>query len=309
MSVSDSTNTVGKGPDRVLRCLLGVVLGLAALLVGSPARADITFYNVFKDQSYVQTSDAQPTTPTGFQGTVNVDASSPSDLTGATVTSSSPLSPMTLTGSNGDYAYPVVFATKAAMDAAFPNGTTYTFTINGGTFGGQTGTLSTPATDQYAAAVPYFTNNTYTTLQGVNAASTINLTFNPYTSSLNTPLTFIGITNVSTDQLVASVSGPNTLSSATFVANTLAPGTTYDLDIVYSNREVTAGPPGFGTSSAFYSYDLRTDLIFTTATSVPEPSTLILGVVGLALLLGVNVVRRWFSARSAVTVSTLPAEI
>jgi PEP-CTERM motif len=108
---------------------------------------------------------------------------------------------------------------------------------------------------------------------------------------------------------VYGTSGSNTLNSATVAANTLAPGTTYDLDIVYSNRNLTPGPEGFGNSNAFYSYDLRTDLLFTTAASVPEPSTLVLAGLGVALLLGVNVVRRWFQARTGARVSTSPAAI
>jgi hypothetical protein len=67
------------------------------------------------------------------------------------------------------------------LDADFPNGTTYTFHISGGTLGTQSATMSTPASDAYSATVPFFTNNAFTALQGVNAASTINLTFNPFT--------------------------------------------------------------------------------------------------------------------------------
>ena len=309
MSISRRTDVSASGPSRIPPWLLRGALGLAALLAGAPVRADITFYNVFKDESYTQNSNDQPTTPIGFQGSVAVNASSPTDLTGATVTSSSPLSPMTLTGSAGNYAFGEGFAAKSIMDTDFPNGTTYTFLINGGTFNGQTGTIATPASDQYSATVPYFTDNAFTMLQGVDASSTIHLTFNPYTSTgLNAPLTFIGITNVGTGQLVYGSSGSNTFSSATVAANTLAPGTTYDLDIVYSNRNATAGPPGFGNSTAFYAYDLRTDLTFTTA-SVPEPSALLLAGQSLAFVLGVSVFRGRISRRSAARVSTLSAAI
>ncbi len=81
----------------------GLALMLVAL-VTTPTRADITFYNLFKVSGYDQTSDAQPTTPSGFFGTVGVDANKPADLAGGMVTSSSPLSPMTLTrGQPGNF--------------------------------------------------------------------------------------------------------------------------------------------------------------------------------------------------------------
>jgi hypothetical protein len=104
-------------------------------------------------------------------------------------------------------------------------------------------------------------------------------------------LTFIGITNVATNQTVYSTSGPNTLTSATVAANTLAPGTQYDLDIVYSDRVSTMNA-GFGTATAFTGYDLRTDLLFTTAAAVPEPSIPLLTAAGIGLALAARAARR-----------------
>ncbi len=125
--------------------------------------------------------------------------------------------------------------------------------------------------------MPYFTNNTYTALQGVNAASAITLTWNPFTApaGVNTPLIFIGITQVSDGQAVYGTSGDNTITSTTVSANTLQPGTQYDLDIVYSDR-ITTPNAGFNGATAFVAFDLRTDLVFTTAGAVPEPSALLL---------------------------------
>jgi hypothetical protein len=265
----------------------GLALALAAL-IATPARADITFYNLFKVAGYSQTSDAQPVTPNGFFGTVGVDADTPGDLSGGQVTSSSPLSPMTLSGSDTSLvSYTPSYGSLAALDAALPNGT-YTYTLSGGTFDGASATLTTPASDAFASAVPYFTNNAFTALQGVSASSAINLTWNPYATpaGVNQPLTFIGITQVSNNQSVFGMVGDNNFTSTTVAANTLQAGTTYDLDIVYSARIASVPDNGFGDATAFTAYDIRTDLIFTTA--VPEPSSLVLlgcaaGIVAVAI--------------------------
>jgi hypothetical protein len=266
----------------------GLALTVGLLLTATPAHSAILFYNVFKTQAYSQTSNAQPVTPTGFGGFANVNASLATDLTGGTVTSLSPLSPMALTGSNGNFAFGVGVATKAVLDIDFPNATTYTFNLTGGTFGGQSASLATPASDEYAPSVPFFTNNLFSALQGVNSTAAINLTFNPFIApaGVNTPLTFLLINRVSDGTIAFSDSGTNTLSSAFVAANTLLPGTQYDLSIVYSDRLLTANA-GFSGATAFSAYDLRTDLFFTTAaaaTATPEPSSLLLAAAGMAIV-------------------------
>jgi len=263
-----------------LRPLRSWVAGLAwavALLASPSVRADITFFDIFKVIANDQTSDAQPTTPSGYFGSVGVIADNPADLTGGQVTGASPLSPMMLTGSDGNFIFQTPGLTsKAALDTDLPNATAYTYTLSGGNFNGQSATLSTPSSDAYASAVPYFTNNAFTALQNVNAQSAITLTWNAFTPSMgvNTPLIFIGISQVSDGQSVFGISGDNTITSTMVGANTLLPGTQYDLDIVYSDRLLTPNA-GFTDATSFSAYDLRTDLIFTTAT-IPEPSSILL---------------------------------
>ncbi len=272
----------------------GSALGLALALAGAPrAHANITYYDTFKVQYFSQISTSQPVTTTGFGGFANVNASLASDLSGGTVTSSSPLSPMTLTGSGGNYSFGIFPATKVLLDADFPNGTTYTFHLTGGTYNGQSAAVATPATDDYSATVPYFTGSTYTTLQNFNVANLLNLTFNSYATpaGVNTPLTYIEIDKVSDSSAVYSTNGTNTLTSASVGANTLAPATQYDLSIVYSARLLTTNA-GFGTATSFAAYDLRTDLFFTTAalTATPEPASF--GIAGLGIFGLLLAVRR-----------------
>lgn len=257
------------------------------------ARASILDYDIFKVVAYSQTTNSQPSTPIGYFGTVGVISNNTTDFTAGQVTSASPLSPMTLSLSGGTGTYQSsLLASMASLNTDFPDGTIYTYQISGGTLGTETATLSTPASDEYSATVPYFTNGGFTSLQGVDASSAINLTWNAYATpaGVNTPLTFIGITQVSDGASVFGVSGSNTFTSTMVAANTLLPDTEYDLDIVYSARNTTANA-GFSTASAFTAYDVRTDLVFTTAPA-PEPSSFVLAVLS---GLGLAGCRRWKS--------------
>jgi hypothetical protein len=77
--------------------------------------------------------------------------------------------------------------------------------------------------------------------------------------------------------------GDNTLNSVLISAHTLAPGTTYDLDLVYDNRIDAAGA-GFTNATSEIAFDTRTDITFTTS-AVPEPSTAALLVIGCVVAL------------------------
>ena len=267
-------------------------LSISVLAPGAHA-GTISFYDLFKTIAYDQTSNAQPTTPAGYFGTVGVTSTSPTDFTAAEVTSVSPLSPMMLSGSAGNFIFSTPFvASKTSLDNDLPNGTVYSYDISGGTLGTQSATLSTPASDAYSATVPFLTNNGFTALQGVNAGDAITLDWNSYATptGVNTPLIFVGISQVSDGSLAFGTSGNNLLTSATVAPNTLQPGTQYDLDLVYSARIVTENA-GFGTGTSFASYDVRTDLLFTTGT-VPEPSTFALAALGGLALAAARRLRR-----------------
>ena len=271
------------------RFLSWLTIGAVAGIVAAPcAQANIMFYDLFEVQSYSQASNnAAPTTPVGYNGFAVINASA-GDLTGGNVTSTSPLSPMALTGSNGNYSFGIGVSTLAALQADFPDNAAYTFHVTGGTFNGQTAGLTTPAADAYSAAVPYLTGNSFNSLQGLNSTLTDSVTFDSYSTpaGVNTPLTFFQITRVSDNATVFSTSGSNTLTSVLLPANTLTPGTQYDLDVVFSSRLVIDNA-GFGSATSFVAFDRRTDVLFTTesaAVASPEPSTILSAAIGTLLL-------------------------
>ena len=276
----------------------GLVFVFAASLA-TDARADITYFEVYKNVAYSQTSNAAPTTPLAYYGSAGIQFNNPNDLTGAQVLSASSNSPFTLSpdGNGSVYFTSPAFTTKAEFDAYFPNGTPYAFYPTGGTYSGQAAAVSGLATDAYASTVPYFTGNTYSALQNFNAAQSIDLTFNPFTPAvgINDPNIFIAITRVSDGALVYYTYGDNTLSSASVSANTLAAGTQYLLSIIYSSR-ITIENAGFNGASSIFAYDVRTDLRFTTGAAVPEPAAIISAAIGGLLVLGCRLRRRGPSA-------------
>ena len=149
----------------------GSVSRLACVLSWtSAARADITFFDVFKNADYVQTSDAQPANPVGYfrasrGGRVSRTAG---DLTGRHgVVPEHRLGPPSLlavgrTPASSPYAVPEFRYEVRPLDAGLPErGRLCSSRSHGGTFDGQSAVVTTPAADADASAVPFFSGNTY----------------------------------------------------------------------------------------------------------------------------------------------------
>ncbi len=271
---------------RVARMLITPGSLVAVIFCATSARAEIDFYRFFKTDFYQQTSTAQPVALDSAVGTVDILVSSDTDFTAAQVTSTSPLSPMTLSSpSSGSSAFSQTYPTTAARDTDFPANTTYEYAITGGTLGTQTASLTTPASDLFAAVVPYFTGTTYDQLQGMDSSNDFTFTINGYDAPVggNNPLIFFTILRASDLQPTFSDTEPNTQTSFVVPGGTLEPGTAYIVDLDYSSRLDTANA-GFGGATSEIGYDARTDLGFSTA--VPEPSAFALAVISGLILLG-----------------------
>ena len=262
--------------------LQGLGLAVAAtFLVTSSVNATITDYELLKLADYTQTSDAQPTTLTEYSAVEQV-VSSAGDFTSASFSGGG--SSLTLPGSNGTFIAGQIFSTKGALDAAVPNGTTFTFALTGGTYGGQTATVTSFATDQYPPSVPYLTGTTFDSLQNVNAAHPINLTFNsqPNGSSV--------IISTSSGAVYSNFTLPASATSLLLPANTLQPGQTYQMDLLSGAIAATSGftPPALGL---MFQGDTTIVDFTTSRIAAPEfdPSSL---AAGLTLLLGALAVLR-----------------
>src|SRR5258708_5566721 len=133
-------------------------------LTGRTAQASVTFYDVFTNNSYSQTSNAQPLTPSGFFATAAVLYNTAGDVGNAQVVTGGSTSPLTLNSAPGNFTYSASFPTPAAMNAAFPLGNPYTFQISGGNLGTQSASLNTPGSALFSA-IPFLTGSSYSNLQ------------------------------------------------------------------------------------------------------------------------------------------------
>jgi hypothetical protein len=255
-----------------------IIAALAILCVPS-AQASIEFYRVGKRIGYNQIDNTQPTTPAGMDGGVDMFSSNPEDFTSARVFSTSPvnpspISPFVLTQfSPGYWGSSQVYPSLAEMDTNLPPGDTFGFLVEGGTLGPQLALVDLPSTDLFAPQVPYFTNNAFTQLNGMNPSAPFTLMWNGYTPvpGTNDSPIFLNVYRVSDGQSMTGTVVANTVTSFQIPANTLEPGVTYRASLDYSSRKNTIDA-GFTDADSGVTYDLVTELQFTAgAAQIADP--------------------------------------
>src|SRR5215469_7051647 len=238
------------------------VTGILVVLVllwssAGQARGNVSLYPyLYKDITYTQTSSAQPTTPSSFS-VRGLAISTPSDdLTSGSVTNGTssqtfamPVGPFGLDGSAS-------YASLAAMNAAFPDGSTDTFSVSGTSEGTVSGTLTQPTGGLFTPNIPYLTN--LNQLQGMDPSQAVSLDFNSTQTVAGASNSQIFFNLVG----VGSIGYPDSFTSFPLTANALQPNTTYAFEIDYSNWIIGTAVGGF--SETIVSYDVVTDGTFTT---------------------------------------------
>ena len=218
------------------------ILSLAAMLtVGSNLSAnDLGGFGLTKWEGYTQTSTATPAPNVvdGFQMYVNIEnGDTGSVLLTTTMTPPAGASGtinLVANGSNTGLFFEQFFSTKAAMDAAFPDGT-YNYTINTNT--PNTYNLQqTTGADAYPP-IPQLTTPGATWTGGnlqVDPTQTYTFTWPGYVSPGGNGSS-ITITSSSGNVASSSVPGDGTPGSYTLPANTLQAGVSYNAYIQYGN--------------------------------------------------------------------------
>jgi hypothetical protein len=265
-----------------LKLITSAAVLVVATLPGAKA-SDITFVDQYKNLGYDQTGNGNTLTATGGFFSAEINANASNAYTSANLVYPGPGSPQTLpivpTDSTVYHFQTTGFATKAAMDAAFPVGT---YTYNGINGGGTDSTDLAYSADHYATSLPYLTGTDFSSLLGMNTAQAFTFHFSPFTGSVealpnSSAFIFFTIFDLTKGINVFDAGFlPTTATGVTIGANTLTAGDTFRYELDFSNRF------GVDTTNTDFAgqlgFDERTDGTFTAAaaTTTPEPSTMVL---------------------------------
>ena len=264
--------------------LRSVALGtvVAIMAITSPAWAGIVLVDQFRNDAYIQTRDGNSLAFNGTFFGARLTSDNPNDYDSVQLSHPGPDSPVTLTVNPSapnlyEYVSAFLLPDRATLDAAFPFGTyEYTATNASGT-----DTASYDYTsDAYALTLPYLTGTNYSDLQGFNAGTAFNFQFSPFTPdpAATNAFQFLTIFDTTTGAVVYTFGflSPST-TSVTLPAQTLEAGHSYAYELIFSDR-VTV-PSSGSTFDGQIGFDVRTSGLFTTAV-VPEPSTLLMTIIG-----------------------------
>lgn len=252
--------------------ILGMVTGALALTVAPMAHAQISFVDLFRSNTFIQTGNGNTLTPNGSFFASRLFSVNAGDFNTVTMTYPGPGSPVGLAQTDSktfEFSSPTL-PTQALMDVAFPPGT-YAFSATGTSMSGSTSVNYT--SDFYPQSLPYLAGTNYSDLQGMNSAATFGIQYSPFQtgSGVSSSFIFFTIFDRTTNMLVFDAGfQPPTTTALTLPANALVPGHDYTYEVIFSNRvSIDTTSTQFPSQLGF---DLRTTGAFTTA--VPEPAAL-----------------------------------
>ncbi|GCL47825.1 PEP-CTERM sorting domain-containing protein [Microcystis aeruginosa] len=242
---------------------------LANLAGSPPSQAAITGFNLSQFADYTQTSNAQPNSGS-FTFFPSINYTDEAALTSAFVfyngtESSIPLDIMFPSGDEFVAAALLTYPTLEALEAAFPDGTQYIYTIVGGSLGTQAAVLPTVPPRAFVNDVPFLTGTTFNDLQGFDPSQPFTISFNgtslfPDISKNFSILSTLGGT-------VFDVSLNPTDTSLLLPANTLAPNTSYEFELEYVESELLFDT-GFNGAESFLGFFTQTTGTFTTGSII-----------------------------------------
>lgn len=291
------------------RYFMGFSLGVM-ILSSCPRvlKADVEIYSAFKTAYFHQTDSMQPAAPdapnaydfaaqiiTASTSDVAIDAFFTTPGLGGQTYYMFPdpsVIPSTYFSYSSGY-----FDAKSTLDDNFPDGD-YTFVIDDYT---ESGPLTIPVSEIYPADIPYFTGDTWASLQSVEPNSPLTLTWNDFVPdpSASEGIIFVRILDALTFAAPFSIFDYAGTTSTIVPAGALKYGTAYRLEVIFDNRTDTPNA-GFGFSmpgvaTASMGFDYRTYAELTTI--LPQLSI---------APAGTNVVLSWPTAASDFQMESTP---
>ena len=235
--------------------------------------------------NYYQQPDSLTTIYNGSVFDARLFETNTTDVGSATLTYPGPASPgnyAVTTYSNTILDYGKNEPSTTTLQTDFPFGT-YTVDYKDGTAG--TGSVSTSYTQNaFSSTIPTLTPDTFTGLQGLDVTQPFTIAFNtdmPISASTENDV-FVNVFDAGTGTFAFGQGFlPSSTTSLFVPANTLAPNTSYNVQVIFSDRIGTTSG-GVDTTLGF---DQDTSAAFTTA-AVPETSTMVS--LGLLLALGLG---------------------
>ena len=288
---------------------------LAALLLCGAAlpstASEISYVNQFRNLEYTQTDNLTLSAQGAFfSASAVVSGLAIATYDSGTMTIGDPNAgpSYALTSSDGGHSFGMQtpsLPSQAAMDTQFPLASHYTYLLTGGP--DSTSASMDVGANNYAAAPPLLTGNSFSALQGMDSAQPLSLGFNPFNAvpGAAAEFVFLSFYNYTTATWLYPLGfAPRTTTGLTLAAGLLAPGNNYAFELIYSVR---VSQPGDGADFApEIGFDLRTSGLF--ATAVPEPATFTFWLLGLVALAGSGRMRRgrWVSSQARQTPTRSP---
>lgn len=283
------------------KTLIKPIIVLSLFSCGLMPQIAIAAMNISKfvwGKDYIQTANnTQNTTADFFIFDSVITFNGIGDTTSVTINHTSYTAPKSYTddsGGNGTFWFlENDFTSQSNLLAAFPDNTSYTIEISGGTLGTQTFNFDVAA-ESFAtgADIPYLTGDTFNNLQGMDVNTDLDVTWNnPFAASATN--VSVGAFDILTDDEIwtdgvsdpAAVTGANLLGT-TILAGSLLADTEYGFFLEFSKGNVaeTGTTLPSSTSQHVYGFNSNVGFNFTTASVVPVPAAVWLfgsGLIGL----------------------------
>jgi hypothetical protein len=217
-----------------------VFVSLALVARETIVRADVTNYSIFKVANYQQIDSTQPTevnSPEAYYFGSQLFASDYGEIiTNAVMTAPDSVA-YTMSGNPVPTAYyynSPYYAEKTNFDTDYPNGT-YEFDVNDSS---DYGFLTIPTEDLYTTSIPYFTGDTWCRLQHVDARRPLKLCWNSFIPNPDATSAFIFVRILDPFNNYAYTTNflPSDETNVCIPCDTLSAGTTYTIQLLFSDR-------------------------------------------------------------------------
>ncbi|MBK1880526.1 leucine-rich repeat domain-containing protein, partial [Pelagicoccus mobilis] len=225
------------------RCLV-TSISLMGVLAGS-MQAAVTEWGIVKSLGGSQPLDQFSATPDQFEVEIWVETEAEGDATSATVSGGGLQGAVALTYEDGEWILEQDFDSEAAMNAVFPDNTTYTLNLSGGTLGALTQTIAIGP--RKYPKVPYLTGRVYSDLQHMDAAADFELGFGAAGDGVDLVIVEIEETQ-GEGNIVLEEDLSSSATSQVIPGDTLVAGRHYDAFVGFYHINNVSGDNGFGVA-------------------------------------------------------------